>query len=228
MPIVSNSSGIEKIDFIGVERAPFKKGDLFLNGKRITSSKGEAKLVLVSNNKTLNITDPSKLLLSLYEHGKIGRGGDKFIQIVGKDSDNRSVDVRYSTKAINTNKLASLNLVTPTTIITKIRDNIVFNNAQIVQPQPIVLPDVQPEPIVLPDVQPEPIVLPDVQPEPIVLPDVQPEPIVLPDVQPQPAYGWGSLAWDAGRMVWGVTRYAANIGVQVTSATLGAIYDQIT
>jgi hypothetical protein len=148
MSVITSSyiSQAQKIDFIGADRAVFKKGDIFLNGKRIhidttlnqtvrninkrtietgvkasieKGSTGVAKLVLTSRGSTLTINDPNKILLPFSKNNQVGRGSDKFIQVIGDSAANRNVAIRYISQNVNTTEINNLKLTPQEAVVKK-------------------------------------------------------------------------------------------------------------
>lgn len=242
MSIISNSyvSGSQKIDFIGTEKVLFKKGDILLNGKKITidstisgtayninkrsietgvratiekSYTGEAKLILVSIGRTVSITDPSKILLTLYSNNKIGRGSDKLLQIIGNSASNRNVTVRYSTQSINTTEIRHLNLSEITPVKTQTKNNFIKNIALAEN-----IPELQQQLMVE-----EAPVLREAEPamDPIHIPTI----ITPREINSTNPYDFGSESdigdifpsFNFSSLAWGAAKYAYESGKHYTS-----------
>lgn len=258
MSIISNSyvSWSQKIDFIGTEKVLFKKGDILLNGKKITidstisgtayninkrsietgvraqiekSSTGEAKLILVSISRTVSITDPSKILLTLYSNNKIGRGSDKLLQIIGNSASNRNVTVRYSTQSINTTEVKHLNLSETTSVKTQTKNNFI-KNIELAE----IIPELQQQQIMgeAPAIENDLYHLPMVEEAP-VLREVEPamDPIHIPttitprEINSTNTYDFGSEldigdifpSFSFSSLAWGAAKYAYETGKHYTS-----------
>ncbi|MEM6338350.1 MAG: hypothetical protein AAF673_00280, partial [Pseudomonadota bacterium] len=65
----------------------------------IKTNGNKQRLVLVSFRNNVNINDPKKLLLNLYQAGKINNADNSFIQVISKNR--RSVRINYTTVGSN-------------------------------------------------------------------------------------------------------------------------------
>lgn len=108
---------------LGSSKNVFKQGHIFLNGKKVLigasirdtarninrmsaqtgvkakvvrDARGGERLVLISSKKTLNISDPKRILADLFSKNKIGKGDDKLIQIEGEKGIGNRVKINYS------------------------------------------------------------------------------------------------------------------------------------
>ena len=108
---------------VGSSKNVFKQGHIFLNGKKVLigasirdtarninrmsaqtgvkakvvrDARGDERLVLISSKKTVNISDPKRILADLFSKNKIGKGDDKLIQIEGNKGIGNRVKINYS------------------------------------------------------------------------------------------------------------------------------------
>lgn len=108
---------------VGSLKNVFKQGHIFLNGKKVLigasirdtarninrmsaqtgvkakvvrDARGSERLVLISSKKTVNISDPKRILADLFSKNKIGKGDDKLIQIEGNKGIGNRVKINYS------------------------------------------------------------------------------------------------------------------------------------